>query len=629
MNMKKITYIPLSLALAAALFSSCKESWLEPKPMSFFTPENTYVDADGLYAAVTACERNLRHEFFGDGAPILTEMYTSDICIHGKTDESSSLVDFDTQLLPSHVTSDMKGKVGYYWDEGFKGIKYANIAINRVDDAKYSSEAERNAVLGNAYFHKAYRYYKLVNQFGDVPWLETEITEPRLDFYTYDRWSILEQIKKDMEFAYEWVPEVQPRGRANKWGCGALLMKIYMAVGEFDKAIEVGKAIVAANPLMREPFTANKSKPGMNVIMDLHTIEAKLSPANTEGLMYVVNIANIAQDQERSFTMRNALPYWAKGAAIRTPEGQTGTQITPHSSDLHTNIDNDYNVGRGIGTCRPTNYYQSDIWTAKEANDLRGPNNRTNWRRMEDLYYNVPALKNNNDPRYGTPLVRPNLDVADSIRCWYKWPHYKVFVPDPTRTSDFQGGETPWYVYRSAEVYLMLAECYYWKGDDANAAANLNVVRERAGAEPLSGKIGIKEVLDERARELYYEEGRHTELVRVSYLYAKLGKACEEFGGRVYKLENFSGPEYSGTGNFCKEQGYNFWFDWISKYNNFFNKGIKIPNGEYRISVHHVLWPVPENAIKTNTGGVINQTPGYPAIGRTITPKKIEDDVKS
>ncbi len=619
--MKKILYITLTLAVASSLFSSCKESWLDPKPLSFFTPENTYVDADGLYAAITACERNLRHEFFGDGAPILTEMYTSDICVHGKTDESASLVDFDTQLIPSHVTSDMKGKVKYYWDEGYKGIKYANIAINRIDMATYSSEAERNAVLGNAYFHKAYRYYRLVHQFGDVPWLETEITEPKLDFYTYDRWSILEQIKKDMEFAYEWANVEEPRGRANKWSCGALLMKIYMSLGEFDNAIKVGQEIVANNPLMQSTFTGTAAH--TNIMLDLHSVEGKMSPSNTEGLMYVVNIANVAQDQERSYTMRNALPYWAKGASIRTPDGKSGTQNEPVAADKGTYLDNDFFYGRGIGTCRPTNYYQSDIWTEKEANDMRGPNNRDNWKRMEDLYYNHSGLRGKSE-WYGQHLVRPaNLAVADSIRCWYKWPHYKVFVPDPTRTGDRQGGETPWYVYRTAEIYLMLAECYYWKGDSANAAANLNVVRERAGAEPLSGSIGIKEVLDERARELYYEEPRHTELVRISYLYAKLGKACEEFGGRVYKLENFSGPEFSGTGNYCKDEGYNFWFDWISKYNNFFNKGIVIPNGEYKISVHHVLWPVPENAIKTNTGGVINQTAGYPHIAENITPLKV------
>ena len=109
--------------------------------------ENTYVDAAGLYSALVACERNMRHEFFTDGAPILTEMYTADIAVHGKTDESGSLVDFDNEMLPARTKNDMKGKNGWYWAEGFKGIKYANIVISRLDAATFKDEAERNAVL--------------------------------------------------------------------------------------------------------------------------------------------------------------------------------------------------------------------------------------------------------------------------------------------------------------------------------------------------------------------------------------------------------------------------------------------------------------------------------------------------
>lgn len=624
MNINKKKYIVLALATLPML-NSCSESWLEPKPLSFYSPENTYVNAEGLYAALTACERNMRHEYFGDGAPILTEMFLTDLAVHGKTDESASLVDLDNEMLPARTKNDMKGKNKWYWEEGFKGIKYANIAISRWDAAKYKDEAERKAVLGAAYFQRAYRYYKLTHQFGDVPYLNKEITEPKLDFYTYDRWSILEQCKKDMEYAYQWVPEVQPRGRANKDACGVLLMKFCMATGDFDRAIEVGKEVVSRHPLMTQRFTSNKTKANTNLMHDLHSVEAKVDMSNTEGIMYVVAHPSTTplDGSNRIYTMRNGLPYWAKGGAIKTPDGKTGTAITPDKADKNTDIDNDSKYGRGIGTCRPTNYYQYDIWTDKEKNDLRGPFNHDSWKRMEDLRYNDAGLKKSNNPYYGQNLVRPvDLSVADSIRCWYMWPHYKLFVPDPTKTQDLQGGETPWYIYRSAEVYLMMAECYYWKGDAANEAAMLNVVRERAGAEPLSGNVGIAEVLAERARELYYEENRHVELVRISYLYAKTGKACEALGGRTYKLDNLCGP--GGVGTNCKDAGVNFYFDWVMAHNNFFNKGVKIPNGEYRMSVHHILWPIPETAITTNTGGVINQNIGYPGAENNIEPLKVE-----
>ena len=45
--------------------------------------------------------------------------------------------------------------------------------------------------------------------------------------------------------------------------------------------------------------------------------------------------------------------------------------------------------------------------------------------------------------------------------------------------------------------------------------------------------------------------------------------------------------------------------------------------GELRMSVHHVLWPIPENAINTNTMGVINETPGYVTPFKRITPLKV------
>ena len=68
--------------------------------------------------------------------------------------------------------------------------------------------------------------------------------------------------------------------------------------------------------------------------------------------------------------------------------------------------------------------------------------------------------------------------------CWFQWPHYKLFVPEKETVTQWYGGETPWYIYRSAEVYLMLGECYYWKDQKAQAANMLNIVRARAGAEP-------------------------------------------------------------------------------------------------------------------------------------------------
>jgi len=588
-------------ALALLLATACSDDWLKPKPLSFYEPDIALSNAGGMYAALTAAERNMRHEYFGDGAPILTEIIQSELAVEGTTDKAGPQMNMDIHLLPDAELNDVNTtRLGWYWNECYSGTKYANSVISRIDQAVFRDEAEKNAVLGAAYFQRAYRYFKLVHQFGDVPFLDREVNKPTFGFFSHDRWSILERLKKDLEFAYQWVPENVDRGRTSKAACGVLLMKVCMALAtpaDFDRAIAVGNEIVAKHPLMKNRFTANVNKPNTNLMHDLHSVEAKLDMANTEGLMYVVAYPNVEGSAQMEI-MRNAVPFWNSGAVV-TPDGKGGTSVPIAPGETDPEMDLNRSYGRGIGRLRPTWYFTNEIWRAdREANDLRGIHNKDSWRSMEDLRYNHPDLKASGSPYYGAKMAKPvGMSVEDTIRCWFSWPHYKLFVPDPLNTQ-WRGGQTPWYIYRSAEVYLMLAECHYWRDQPALAAAMLNEVRTRAGATELTATdVNIGEILDERARELYYEENRHVELVRIAYTYAKTGRPCEIFGGRVYQLASISGP--GGTNANVKQEGVNFWYDRVVSRSNFYNKGVAHKFAEYKVSVHHILWPVPAYAINS------------------------------
>lgn len=602
--------IPVGVVLGA---SSCKESWLEPKPLSFYTPENTYVDVEGFEAALAACEKVMFNEYNGDGMPALTEMILSDIAVEGTTDKAGPQMDIDKSLLPdANLNSVDFTRVGWYWTNAYKAIQYANVIISRIDNATYKSQADRDRILGQAYFHRAYWYYKLVHQFGDVPFMSAEVTEPKTDYYSTDRWVILQKLKDDLMWAYQRVPDQVDRGRVSKSACGTLLMKVDISLGNFDESIQIGNEIVAQHPLVTSRFTPNRTKPNTNLMHDLHSVEAKVDMTNKEGLMYIVSYPN-SPGSVRSQVARNLLP---RIVGVTTPDGLAGVVYTP-------NVEPQYEInkiyGRGIGRARSTNYYQFTIWTDKEKNDLRGRYNRDSWKSPADMWYNDPALKARGNIYYGKNLIKnPAMSVEDSIRSWYEWPHYKTFVPDPLSADWSWGGETPMYIYRSAEVYLLMAEAYYWKGMNEQAAAMLNVVRERAQADPLTGAdINIGAIVDERARELYFEENRHIELTRISYTFAKTGKTCEYFG-RTYSLDDISGP--GGTGANVKEEGINFYYDWVIAKNNFYNKGVKHRWAEYTLSVHHILWPVPAAAINANTKGVINQNVGYPGAERNVRP---------
>ena len=604
------------------LLFGCSESWLDTKPLSFYAPESVFKDISGLEAQLKPCMRQLQYEFFGDKPANNSEMIQSDICVDGTNLTHVGEKNMDVVFMPSfnQLNHESWTKIGWYWTNTYVAIKYANTVVSRIDDVKWESAEQRNHILGSAFFHRSYWYFKAVHQFGDLPFLDEEVSTPKTDYYSTDRWSILERLYNDMEFAYKWVYQDVERASPGKSACGVLLMKICMSLEKFDRAIEIGKELTAKHPLMTQRFTANQTKPRTNLMHDLHSIEAKSDMSNTEGIFYVASNLDVL-GSDRSQIMRNAVPFWNQR---RTPDGLNGTSVdvSKIAEDVAADPEMDLNrtYGRGIGRTRPTNYYQYDIWGAKERNDLRAVFNRDSWRRTEDMKYNDPALKAAGNIWYGQNIQRSAIAIPnDTVSGFFQFPFYKLFVREsPSITIEWRGGETPWYVYRSAEVYLMLGECYYWKDQPAQAAEMLNVVRSRAGADPLTASdINIGAILDERARELYYEELRHSEIVRIAYTYAKSGKRCEVLN-RTYSLTNFAGP--GGVNSNVKEYGINFWWDWVMTKNNFYRVRLQTPNTIFQISVHHVLWPIPEEAVVSNTRGVTNQNIGYPGAENNVAP---------
>lgn len=595
--------IGISLVFVLTATQSCKKDFLEPKPLSFYEAEKTFTSAASLWATIVACERNMRHEYYGDAPPLVTEMIFSEVAVEGTTDKPGPAQDMNRAINPdANLNSVDYNKIGWYWKEGFKAIRYANTAIAHIDIPKdYASEEERNHLLGSAYFHRAARYYRLVHQFGDVPLILNQPTSPKLDYYSTKREVILAQMKKDLEFAQIWVPDNVDKGRATKGAVSHLLTKVNLALGLFDDAIASASNVIDGGryALMTERFGVDKNDPAKNIVWDLHRPENKSTSENTEALMLVIERLDMDGNHSDGIqTMRNAVPFWGNSAVL-TPNGNSGTFDKPGAEFQMLE-----QYGRGIGRVRGTPYSTQQIWT--DDTDLRhAPGN---WMNMEDLVYNNPALKGN-DPYYGKPLQFKNDDgvilTNDTIRTWFSWPHYKVFIPDPERTQPI-GGHTDWYIFRLAETYLLRAEAYYWKGQLDLAAQDLNKVRSRAQAATISASdVSMGFILDERARELFYEEPRKTELTRISYIYAQTGKPADN--GKMYSLTDFSKN--------------NYFIDRINARNGFYNKGVVTNFGvEYTMSPYHVLWPIPTSAIDGNSLGVINQNEGYSGFENNVPP---------
>jgi hypothetical protein len=607
--MRIINKVALSTTavVVATLMSSCKKSFLAPQPLSFYTPENTFNTVDGLKSSLIACERNLRYEWFGDGAPIITQNIFSEVAVEGTTDKSGPAQDLNLLITPTaNLNSTDWNRIGWYWSEGYKGIKYANTAITYIDLPTWKSEEEKNAVLGAAYFHRAYRYYMLTNEFGDVPAVMKEVTTPRVDFYSVKREVILQKMKEDLEFAEQWVPVKAAGGEVTRGAVSHLLTKVNLALGKFDDAIASATRVIddGVHALMTERFGTDAGDATKNVIWDLHRPLNKAAAANTEALMLVIDrdgYIDVGDFSGGGSTMRQGVPFWFSN--INTPAGNKGTTDALKKNQPLMDYDQATAYGRGIGRCRGTWYSTHMIWG--DPGDMRHAPGV--WMRMEDLVYNNYTMKS--DPYYGKPLQKYNSSggvlCADTIRSWFDWPHYKLYIPDIQNTTP-SGGHTDWYVFRLAETYLLRAEAYYWKDQNDLAAADINKVRERAGCEPITaGDVNIGVILDERARELYYEEPRKVELTRISYLFAMTGKTA--YNGKTYNLQNFSKD--------------NFFYDRIMEKTEFYNKGVTTNHGDkYTMSPYHVLWPVPQGTINNNVEGVINQNEGYDGFQNNVPP---------
>lgn len=595
-NIFKNKKITLATALMLAVSTSCKDNWLDPQPLSLFTPENTFINEAGFKSALAACASNLRDEWYGDGSPIITELIFSEMAVEGTTDKFGPAVDLNVLITPdANLNSNDFNKIGWYWEKHWVGIRLANTIIERLPTITTIKDDVRNQLLGKAYFFRSYHYYRLVNQFGDVPTTFKEITTPKLDFQTVKREVILAKIKEDLDFAFKNVPFAGDKGDVNKASIGHLLTKVNLALGLYDEAIAIADQVINSGTykLVTTRFGVDAGNANKNVTWDLHRSANKYVSANTEVLFSVTDRFGLTSAIASGTTiMRQAVPFFSN-STILTPDGRPGMVPGQVEIDLASKF------GRGIGRCRATPYTQYSVWD--DEKDHRHDTKSGNWMRMEDLVYNNPAIKTTS-AFYGKPLQLKDatgkilISNGDTIRSWFNWPHYKLFIEDQIRLP-IQGGNSDWYVFRLAETYLLRAEAHWFKGNNAQAIADINAVRTRANCSPYPANkvIDIGTILDERGRELYYEEPRKTELTRIAYQMAKSGKS---YNGKTYTLANFSTA--------------NFFYDRVMQKNDFYRlKAKNIRNDFYTMSPYHVLWPIPRAAILANSLGQINQNLGY------------------
>jgi starch-binding outer membrane protein, SusD/RagB family len=578
--MKKIKFITLYLSIIFLLIPmSCSDDWLKPDPLSFFAPENVFIDEAGFESGLIRVRKDLMAEFHGNRNFISNE--------HGYSDLAASLFQVDfRKVTPSYSFA---YPILSFFENSYTYIKNTNTIISRIDGIEWENQDVRNRILAEALWFRSYWYYRLVTTYGDIPWVGEELRGPKLDYYSTSYWAILEQIQGDLEYASQWLPVARAKlNSPSKGAADHLLTKVYLARGEFDKAIaSANRVINGPYALMKQRFGVVASNPYRNLLWDLHRPENKNNPANTEVILTTVErpdappgtwwTSNFGTGSMRLY----APSYWK----VMDETGGRATNWNLPGSDT---------LGIGNADVRTIDYFHYRIWEDDTYKWNTTPDLRrvtTNWIEMGDSISDIITARPGS-PQLGEPLNRKYYgSLADTMDTWYPWPHYKIYVPTPNFVQP-RGGESDWYVFRLAETYLLRAEAYFWKGDLGPAADDINEVRARANAPLISAAaVTLDYIFDERARELYTEEPRHSEMIRVSFILGKLNRDG-------YSLQSLHEK--------------NWYHDRVMRVNDHYIPPVTVFYANTAtILPNHFLWPIPQSVITANTKGVINQNIGY------------------
>lgn len=578
--------------MAAMVLTGCNEDeFLEEKALDFNSASNSYNTAADFDASITELYYLTRNQY-----------YTT----YDRTTDLSKFADMwiTADPLKSNVVADLSpsGAIAkFYWDENYKLIAQANTVINRLPNSTVLTEDQQKVYEAKARFFRALGYRTLVYLYGDVPLQLEEVTSPKTDYTREAKATVLKQAVEDLEFAANNLPDIKDvkKGEISKPAAQMLLAETYLAVGNNDGAVSASSAVIN-NPslkLMTSRFGSQAKEDG-DVFYDLFRPNNQNAADNTEAVWVIQFETNVdGGGNNTNHFFWNAGSFW--GERFFAPQVDKFHIITPNGINIQ--LFNwpigDFTGGRGIGTHYATKHLYREIWE-DDFNDMR--NSVYNWPRQYKIHMpqniaNYPELQAampdgifdlenfvlpegySMETGYDGGLT-PSTDLPNRFMCGYSTKMTTPYHHPDTQYGNkniYQlagtGGKTytDQYFYRLAEAYLLRAEAYVKKGENAKAADDINVLHARANAKPATAdQMTIDYILDERLRELVCEEKRRLTLSRI-------GVVSER----------------------------------IKKYNPYFSAKGSADGKDY--DSHFDLFPIPLSAIQANKDGELTQNPGY------------------
>jgi starch-binding outer membrane protein, SusD/RagB family len=546
------------IILAALNMLSCKKSFLEERPLDMLTSADAYITYSDFNTAVTDLYRLTRVEFYTrDENYPFDYMYGCDIVFDGQPS-----VNRHTPMVSAYSPAGPQNIPLTHWSALYKMISQANVIIDR-SPASTMTEQERTLVTAKACFFRAFAYRSLAYLFGGVPLVLQEVIVPRTDLTRATKQAVYDQCIIDLSFAVANLPSIQTvaDGEINWQAAAHLLAEVYLAAGQYQNAVNAATRVISDNNvhLMTDRFGFKAKVATGNVYWDLfQPRNQNRKSGNMEGLWVIQFETDVPGGG--AVTTAQAGNYLLERHA-----GPCVNLITRPTPNPFISPVSDLTGGRGVGWAVSTRHFSDEIWESDPINDIRNAN--------INFVRNIPS-NNPASPLFGQIISTqdPPAGITVPSRVFYAY-QAKATTPGEHPLSLYQdqsigllkanAGATylDQYMFRMAETYLIRAEAQMRLGNNDAAAKDINAVRGRSKAGNVSAaNVNIDYILDERLRELGYEEKRRLTLMRLG-----------------------------------------LWYDRVKRFNPYYSDALPIYN----------LWPIPRSEIERNISGTITQNPGY------------------
>lgn len=478
---KNIKIIIMAATLVPFLFSSCTKK-LDILPQNDITAEQVYATPAGYKQALAKVYGSFA--LTGNSGPAgngdiqgIDEGTSDFLRLYWKAQELSTdeaVVAWGDPGIQDFHNMNWSGNnpmlKGLYYRSYYQ-ITLCNDFIRQSADDKIAARGITGADATNiklyraeARFLRAYQYSVLMDLFGNVPYVTEadaiggappqRITRANLFNYVVSELNAVE-----LELA---APKANEYGRADKAAAWALLARVYLNAAVYTGTAKYTEAIINAKKVIAAPYT---------LVSDYRWLMLADNQQNTNEFILTINF-----DGEKT---RN----WG------------GTTFLTHASIGGSMVASNYGVDGGWYGLRTTSAFVNKFADNSGATDKRAQ------------FYSAGQ----------------NLNISSLTTFTDGWAITKF--RNISRTGG-AGKSLTWTdidfpIFRLAEQYFIYAEAVLrggTGGDATTALGYMNALRTRAYGNATgnisAGQLNLDYILDERARELYWEGFRRSDLVR-------------------------------------------------------------------------------------------------------------------